>query len=68
MTYHNAAGPIAGGDYMRSVTLGYRVTEARLVRGHTDKWALTCLRCYPNEIPTGAVVHPIRWFSRSKKK
>lgn len=68
LTFGNCPQPVLIGDYLRGARTGYRVIEARLVRGHGDKWRLKCLRCAVNEIPPDARVFGLQWNKRNKKR
>jgi hypothetical protein len=68
ITFHSAPYFIENGFYLKTSRSGYRVVASRLVRGHLDKFVLSCLRCPVAQIPPEATTLPMKWMSRDKKK
>lgn len=48
---------------------GYLLTQVRKMKSiHPGRLALRCIRCEPDCIPAGAVVHQLNWYRREKRK
>jgi hypothetical protein len=76
LTYHALRGPQPG-EYLRSMgpkaRACYRVLTSRKVKPRPGTrrgpvWRLECERIGPQDIPPGAVVHPLYWFKRSRRE
>lgn len=61
-------GTVKPGNYLATNNSWYLIQEARLVRGHTCRYRLTCWRANPAEIPLDAVILPLYWYPRKKSR
>lgn len=68
--------PPAAGHYLRGQGVrgpsprAYRILTSRLVKStvYPGRYALTCERLKAVDIPDDAIVRPIYWYSRTKKR
>ena len=66
--YYDAATAVEPGHFLATAAgSGYLVQSVRTDKRKPERQHLTCVRLPASEIPEGAVVHPLFWYSRSKK-
>lgn len=67
--YYDGTAAIEIGHYLRTPGgSGYRIQNIRQDRKRACRRHLTCLRWPVDEIPADAVVHPLHWYPRTKKR
>jgi len=67
--YYDADVQVLAGHYIvSSGGSGYLVQEARRSQKKPQRINLKCLRCDPKNIPDGAVIHGLVWYSRNPKR
>lgn len=66
--YYDGARDLKAGDYLRTPAgSAYLVQTIRQNRNRPQRKHLGCLRWPGNEIPDGAKVHPLFWYSRNAR-
>lgn len=65
--YYDGAADLAVGHYLRTPAgSAYWITAMRQDGKRARRAHLVCLRWPADEIPAGATVHPLHWYSRNR--
>lgn len=66
--FYDSGALLEAGHYLRtSAGSAYLVQTVRINRRRTYRKHLDCVRWPLADIPAGAVVHPLIWYSRNRK-